>query len=255
MHTEFMSALADVPGFPLAPRQAAQLLAADTQAALAEALLEVAQNVAAIEEVFAYRIVPGKAPETLLSCGAGEGAKERARAYGARYHALDPVGSMRSVAARQGAFGRHVLASEISQPDYRGICFERPRFVDKLCFGWRGDTDVTVVSFYRRQTDARPLAALSALAWLALGQVGHLLRADKDEVVIRLEARLCKAYPQLTRRELQVCARTLAGWSAERIARDLEMRRSSVLTYRQRAYRRTDVSAAAEMISGVIGNG
>ena len=47
----------------------------------------------------------------------------------------------------------------------------------------------------------------------------------------------------LTARELDVCARTLVGLTAEGIALDLDIQKSSVLTYRKRAYARLGISS------------
>jgi len=56
--------------------------------------------------------------------------------------------------------------------------------------------------------------------------------------VAQLEERFASRYGNLTKRERQVCARAALGMSVEATALDLGSGKTSVLTYRQRAYLR-----------------
>jgi len=51
----------------------------------------------------------------------------------------------------------------------------------------------------------------------------------------------------MTPRELDVCARTLIGMTAEGIALDLNVKKSSVSTYRKRAYARLGISSQSQL--------
>jgi DNA-binding CsgD family transcriptional regulator len=51
----------------------------------------------------------------------------------------------------------------------------------------------------------------------------------------------------LTARELDVCSRSLLGMTAEGTALDLDIKISSVVTYRKRAYARLGISSQAEL--------
>lgn len=51
----------------------------------------------------------------------------------------------------------------------------------------------------------------------------------------------------MTQRELDVCARTLIGLTAEGIALDLNIKKTSVLTYRKRAYARLGISSQTQL--------
>lgn len=51
----------------------------------------------------------------------------------------------------------------------------------------------------------------------------------------------------MTRRELDVCARTLIGLTAEGIALDLNIKKTSVFTYRKRAYARLGISSQTQL--------
>ena len=57
----------------------------------------------------------------------------------------------------------------------------------------------------------------------------------------------------MSTRECEVCARTLAGETADGIAADLGLGRSTVLTYRQRTYRKLGFSKANELLAAVMG--
>ncbi len=63
----------------------------------------------------------------------------------------------------------------------------------------------------------------------------------------RLEERFAARWPALTPRERQVCARAAMGWSVEATALDLGIAKSSVVTLRQRAYRRLAISSPFEL--------
>lgn len=51
----------------------------------------------------------------------------------------------------------------------------------------------------------------------------------------------------LTPRELDVCVRSLLGMTAEGTALDLDIKQSSVVTYRKRAYVRLGISSQSEL--------
>jgi len=51
----------------------------------------------------------------------------------------------------------------------------------------------------------------------------------------------------LTRREREVCARAAVGMTVEATALDLGISRTTVLTYRQRAYARLGVTSPIEL--------
>jgi DNA-binding CsgD family transcriptional regulator len=71
--------------------------------------------------------------------------------------------------------------------------------------------------------------------------------ATSADRIAQLEERFARRHPELTRRECQVCARAAIGISIEGAALDLGIGIASVLTYRQRAYRRLAVGSAFEL--------
>ena len=94
------------------------------------------------------------------------------------------------------------------------------------------------------------LSSLIGLACLVLPML-PLNRSRKAAVwpvsVTQLETRFAERHPRLTARELQVCARAAMGMSVEATALDLGIGKTSVLTYRQRAYQRLCVASPFEL--------
>jgi DNA-binding CsgD family transcriptional regulator len=217
-------------------------------------MLDAAQSVAGVDEIFAYHIRDGERPVALSSISERGDHDRRARHYAERFYHHDPVVHARQRTAAGRGFVACVRAGEIGLRDYRAICFEQPRFADKLCFGWRGAGRAIVLSFYRRR-DSEGTAALAALANVGLTALARQNITSPDpeaRLVERLETRITRAFPVLTLRERQVAARTVAGWTAERTADALDIRPSSVLTYRQRAYQRLGFSGAADFLPAIL---
>jgi len=75
------------------------------------------------------------------------------------------------------------------------------------------------------------------------------LAAAQPLSVAQLEQRFAARFACLTPRELQVCARAAVGMSVAATADDLRIARTSVLTYRQRAYQRLKVTSPVELRS------
>eukprot|EP01035_Chromulina_nebulosa_P033610 gene33611-45009_t len=74
-------------------------------------------------------------------------------------------------------------------------------------------------------------------------------RTDKlrQLTVSQMEERFAARFPALTRRERQVCARAAIGMTVEATALDLAIGKTSVLTYRQRAYGRLNVTSPFQL--------
>ncbi len=81
------------------------------------------------------------------------------------------------------------------------------------------------------------------LAWRAESQT------PSPRGPLEVRAALLNACARLTPRELDVCERLLRGWSHDGIAADLQLRVSSVRTYRARAYTRLGVHFRSELFA------
>lgn len=235
------------------PERASALLESRDPGVFAERLLDVARSAAGIDELFAYRIGDGP-PEPLASSSDLGDAPERAGAFARRFHRSDPAVAAR-IATRPGnGFVCRVPAEAIALGAYRRLCFDRPQFSEKICFGWRGERDCMVVTFYHRDRKRDPdMAQLGALAQLAITGLTRLTGArETPPVAQQIEPRLAEAYPVLTSRERQVCARTLAGDTARQIAAEFGLGVGTVLTYRQRAYHKLGISSANGLLAGIM---
>lgn len=235
------------------PAQAVALMEARDPALFSRRLLDAARSTAGVDELFAYRAAEGGV-RTLASSSDLSDVAERAAAYARRFHHSDPAQAARLAAPRNAGFVCRIPADSIELAAYRRLCFERPRFSEKICFGWRFADHDLVVTFYHRHRDADvDMAQLGALAQLAITALTRILQDETPLPPIALiEGRLQAAHACLSTREVQVCARTMAGMTAERIARDLQVSPATVLTYRQRAYRRLDISNAGMLLKSVL---
>ncbi len=215
-------------------------------------LLEAAQSLGSVEEVFAYRRADGAQPEMMASSSDLDEVEARVRLYTHRFHPFDPAARTLSATPPGSGFMQSVTAGEIERLDYRSLCFERPRFADKLCFGWRQPGQWLVLNFYRRRVDedlaTSQLAALANIALTAMARRS----ASPTSLAARVEQKLARLCPELTRREREVCARTLIGVTAKAIAAELGIRPASVLTYRQRAYQRLEIDRASALIERLL---
>lgn len=230
-------------------------------AQIGEALLTAFNDVADIDEVFAFQAPASGAPQPLASAGERPGAAARAALYSEGFYKLDPARSVQPDRLAGGLLARRVAAEAVQDDSYRAACFDQPGLAEKVSFAMGGASPY-VLSLYRlrrrsRLSDSR-YAAVGRLAQAALPLirkhaelVGGLDRAASAEQ--RLERRLDSLDAGLTARELAVCARTMTGRTAGQIAGELGVGVSSVLTYRRRAYARLDVSGAGEILARLLG--
>jgi DNA-binding CsgD family transcriptional regulator len=179
----------------------------------------------------------------------------RADRYSRFYHRYDPLAALRAQLAPGHDFVGKLSADEISASDYRRVCFDAPRFAEKICYGWRRPNDWILLTFYRRGRAGQDLARLNLLASIglaALGQESDSKTGTPRSLESRLTGKLAAAYPQLTLREREVCARTLAGQSSREIAQFLSVKPSTVLTYRQRSYQKLGITSANALLDRLI---
>ncbi|MGI6245865.1 MAG: helix-turn-helix transcriptional regulator [Pseudochelatococcus sp.] len=233
------------------PDLGSNLLDARENGLFASRLLDIAHSISGVEELFAYRIGPG-APQVLASTSGLGDVSERAGAYTRRFHRSDPAAKARKSAQPGNGFVIRIPARAIELGEYRKLCFERPRFVEKICFGWRKSDYDLVVTFYQRHGDAEPdMTRLSALAQLAITGLTRITQTQPP-LLQEVVKRLAQAHPNLTAREREVCARTLTGETARQIGEDLTLSVGTVLTYRQRAYQKLGLNKSNDLLAAVL---
>lgn len=238
---------------PVDPNVGAALIEAAGRETFGDVLLAAAQRYDFVEEVFAYRLGADGKPRVVASSSGLDRSDERAEIFARRFYRDDPARGIWAETPVGAVFARRVHASQILLHDYRAICFDKPAFADKLCFGWRGSEESLFLSMYRRgAAEWQGAARLAALASVALSAIAQKPHQPEASLADRLERRLARVHPDLRGRELQVCARTLAGCNADEIAAELGIGRATVLTYRQRAYQRYGFSGVSEFLPAII---
>lgn len=235
-----------------------RLLGALGSARLGPVLLELAAEDFEASEVFGFRLDEQGEPDMLVSHGLRGFAARRAMLYLDRFATLDPIiETIRTRAREDCVTAASFRSRDIADESYRGRCFDHAGLVEKVsCFQRRGSS-IFVLAFYRTEAEFRSLGPIVELAELALPVLQRHSEMLEGEVGLslaqRLERRLAMHFPSLTDRERGVCARTLAGMTAEAIALELGIGRTSVLTYRRRAYERYGVSSAGQFIENILG--
>ena len=235
---------------PLDVRASAELIEAAGTSKFARLLLSVAQ----VDELFGC-LVGGKGePETLISCSKLAGCNERVKNYIHRFYHHDPAARELSKIGIGDSCVQRIGLGDIIPYDYKDMCFNKPGFVEKLSFGWRGEDYLLFLNFYSHEpstpTRFHQLASLANLA-LAIMAKRHA-PLDKKKLVSTLERRLARSFPKLTGRERQVCARTVSGQSAKFIGANLGLSAGTVLTYRQRAYQRYGFQSASGFLPLIV---
>lgn len=239
---------------PLDAESGAHLIGANDANELGTALLMGACAVAEVNELFGYIVLEDQDPKVLISKSVLPRVEERVGLYVQRFYRHDPAVHAMWKMAPGESFVQRISLLNIIPPDYRKHCFTEPGFSEKLSFGWRGDKYVLVVSFYG--TNAQDRDALNKLAHLASITLAVLVRhyapIDRADAADVIESRLRRSFPALSDREVRICALTMIGWRSSRIAEELRISPGTVLTYRQRAYQKTAVTSAAELVAVVL---
>lgn len=207
--------------------------------------------------VFRRRLRRDDPPTQVLCLGGRPRSAERARAYCGGYFRHDPINPL---ILHGEADAARVNRSEIGPADYRETCFGRPGLQEKLSL-WRRDGDeVTVASLYRTAnhlpfttTEVEALGRCSPLLFALVDKHAALSarpgapRLKGEPLVAHLERKLAAMPGRLPPRQLAVCARTVAGMTAQGIALELGVGVASVITHRRRAYERLGVTTGAEL--------
>lgn len=183
------------------------------------------------------------------------GIETRFSAYSQMYLELDPLAEAFRATPRPGDMAiQRIGPADIASASFRRAFFDQPGIVERLSIVQRGADSWRGINLARHASQGRfsdaELDLLVALAGFVLPMLpfnraqrppGRALSAGQ------VEARFSALYPALPRREREVCARAALGMSVEATALDLGIGKTSVLTYRQRAYRRLGVGNPVEL--------
>lgn len=180
-------------------------------------------------------------------------------AYQRWYLPQDPIGDAFSAAPRCNDVAlQRVRPADIESRTFRRRFFDEAGIVERISIvqrcsdGWRG-LNVARHSSVGYCTDTE-LSSMVGLAYLVLPMLplNRSSTTPAHPTAAQLEDRFADRCPGLTARERQVCARAALGLSVEATARQLDIAKTSVLTYRQRAYQRLGVNSPAELGALVI---
>lgn len=228
-----------------------------------KALADSLNRLARTDRVYAFAHAPNRSPRQadLFAAWARSGdTDEMSREYAAHYYKNDPINDVMRRASSCSMFASFRLTrEEIPDCGYRRLCFDEPDVCERITFltrvsnDWRGlSLSRAYESGYFRRDEVERFAVFAEIALPLLARHRELMETSSlqlsDAVSLDdLEGRFERRFPALTTRERQVCARTIVGMTAEAISIDLCIARSSVQTYRQRAYKRLNICSAYQL--------
>jgi DNA-binding CsgD family transcriptional regulator len=197
--------------------------------------------------------------DTLRYCHCEPHIAGQLAAYTLHYKRLDPVRRLYGSAQRVGQMAmQRVRPADIASPAFRRRFFDQAGIVERVSIVQRGADQWRGINIARHAREGflsdRELDNLAGLARLALpmlSQARHKAPAGATLSAAQLEERFAGRCAGLTRRERQVCARAAIGMSVEATAIELGIAKTSVLTFRQRAYRRLGVTSPFELLGMV----
>lgn len=174
--------------------------------------------------------------------------------YHRRYLRHDPIcDAYRAAPACSDVVLQRIRPRDIGSTAFRRQIFEAGGIVERISIVQKGQHAWRGMSVARHESQGcfsdDELNNLLGLAFLALPMMSRKQgqRREGGLSVAQLEARFAQHCARLTGRERQVCARAVAGMTVDATAHDLGIARTSVLTYRQRAYLRLNVSSPLEL--------
>lgn len=176
-------------------------------------------------------------------------------AYLKSYRRLDPVcDAYRATPMVSNVALQRVRPLHIASPGFRRRIFDDAGIVERVSVIQRGPESWRVINVARDAADGRfsdgEITSLVGLACLVLPMLPLNRERGRGRprfTVAQLEERFASRYAELTGRERQVCARAALGRSVEATAVELGIGRTSVLTYRRRAYQRLNVTSPFEL--------
>lgn len=188
-------------------------------------------------------------------------ARENCDRFVGRCYRVDPSVKVASNSPFSSTLTK-IAIDDIGDPQYR-YCFELTRVQERVSlFSWFG-LDLYQLSIFRGQ-DQTPFSDAEMDHFAALAKM-LLATTRKHEILVDqrpgcsphlntegIQRLLKQCAPALSTREREVCARAAAGKTIERTSLELDIRQSSVVTYRQRAYQKLGISRTNELLAVLI---
>jgi DNA-binding CsgD family transcriptional regulator len=220
------------------------------------------RRIAPVDRLYVF---DGDEASSVVACRVHEVEPEKVHishlTYSTQYLPTDPVQqAIRFADSPQATVMVRVAPEDIAPASYRrmlqdaGIA-ERVSFIQRAQGRWRCLTVArkTAAGGFSDQElsrlgDFTRLFMPMVYRHQDLAQQPGPARSSVDELEERFSAR----FPELTRREREVCARAAIGMTVEGAALDLDIGKASVLTYRKRAYQRLGVTSPYELAQLVM---
>lgn len=244
------------------------------RAALARAMLDIASPFLPLQHLTVFAYESDRHPRLLSAAGAAGAAEgggsgdwdtfRMASSYIRDHFRQDSLLALTRTVAPLMA-GNKVLmhrerAEDVSDEAYRTACFDELGLVDRLsALVQVGKGQWVVTNLYRHRLQgpfcSADVETVCALAPLLTSCAARHYKSDIDGesgyrgAVTDGISDLC---PSLTTREREVLLRILDGLTTERIAADLNIRPTTVITYRTRAYEKLGVSSRRELFATVL---
>jgi DNA-binding CsgD family transcriptional regulator len=227
----------------------------------ADELISSLARVLRVGHLSAFAFRPDYAPQlvgtgSVVSPGI---AHDTAFVYLDRHYLADPTRSLREASRTLNSpalFVQRQRSHDVLDDGYRASCYDRPGIIDRVsvvqarCAG--SDTWIAV-NIYRDRSqgffsdgDIDLLSTVAPIVTSATerhlqmtelqAQLATHMAASPDARRDAARARFAASFPQLSRRERDVCEGILAGMTAKQIARQLDIAPTSVITHRKNAY-------------------
>lgn len=202
-----------------------------------------------------------------VSVGDASASESAARQYFRRFNRLDPI---RRVCRDGVPAGACLLVrcrpNDITDPTYRRECYLVPEIGERLAlYGFVGHRRFQI-NLYRNASRTRfsdvAVDTFARLAPILLPSVARhtelLVGTETPNPAIRptfaaLKQRMQTLNQGLSERECEVCACLLRGQTIKGTALELHVRRTSVVTYRRRAYQKLGICCSNELYAVALG--
>jgi LuxR family transcriptional regulator, activator of tox operons len=242
----------------------AKIIAAIGRDEFARVALDALDDAIGIDHLSVFRIGTNGLIDyhEATSVGGAHISENAARQYFHRFNRLDPVRSVSGIGLARGT-GLLVQnrAEDISDPLYRRECYGVPEIGERLALYASVDRRIFQINVYRRTTrtgfDEAAVDTLAKMATVLLPSAARHAefvtgRDDQDGLrlsLVALKHRVEMLGCGLSDRELEVCARALYGQSIEGTSLELQIGRTSVATYRRRAFAKLHISCCNELFA------
>jgi DNA-binding CsgD family transcriptional regulator len=228
------------------------------------ACLEVFTRSLAADHWTFFHHTPGRvtriAAASQSSVPSGDDSIER---FVTHCHRLDPALTTVSKNLREPMLVNKMDINDITDPRYRK-CFELTGVTERLSLYSRYASDLYQLSIYRTGSGPSTLSAPELKHFTALASL-IMITGLKHETIsaarlppqqgdfLSIEAMLERMPQQLSKRECEVCTRAAIGKTIEKTALELDIKPSSVITYRQRAYQKLGIRSQSELVALING--